>query len=113
MFADDTVLVFSAKDIKTLEKEINDTLDLYYKWLCYNRLSINATKTVYMIVSNKNKTKCDIRVHVNGNKLKEVTDYKYLGLNINNKLSWNNHIQKISDKISPDWCIEKVLSHVK
>lgn len=94
MFADDTVLVLSASNIKDLEKGINCDLELYHKWLCYNKLSINTTKTVYMTINNINKQKGDTSIFFDGVKLGEVTDYKYLGLNINNKLTWNNHIQK-------------------
>lgn len=54
-----------------------------------------------MTINNINKQKGDTSIFFDGVKLGEVTDYKYLGLNINNKLTWNNHIQKISEKISP------------
>lgn len=101
MFADDTVLVISSSNIKELEKVANDDLNLYYTWLCYNKLSVNVNKTVYMIIKQKNKQKSDINVFLNGEKLKEVQTYKYLGLNLTNDLNWNVHVNAIIKKIVP------------
>lgn len=100
-FADDTVLVFSDSNSKNLETLVNSNLRLYYSWLCNNKLSINVTKTVYMIISQKNKPKCVIDVYLNDVKLKEVSEYKYLGLILTNQLSWDAHIESIIKKIVP------------
>ena len=101
MFADDTVLVTSASDIGGLELTVNSDLKLYFEWLCYSRLSININKTVYMVIKQKNKKPCDINIYLDNTNLKEVSEYKYLGLTITNKLSWNNHVEKQILKISP------------
>lgn len=100
-FADDTVLVFSASDTKNLEKLVNDDLKLYYSWLCKNKLSININKSVYMTIKQKNKPKCEINVYLNNVKLIEVSEYKYLGLVLTNRLTWEPHIQNVMKKIAP------------
>ena len=48
-FADDTNLLFSHKNEKTLKRIVNKDLKNLYEWLCANRLSLNVAKTEFMI----------------------------------------------------------------
>ena len=48
-FADDTNLLFSSKNSDLLHKVINEELKILYDWLCANRLSLNASKTEFII----------------------------------------------------------------
>ena len=48
-FADDTNLLFSNKNPKVMEKILNQVLKYVFEWLCANRLSINVTKTEFII----------------------------------------------------------------
>ena len=48
-FADDTNLLYSHKNPKTLKKAMNRDLKSLYEWLCANRLSLNVGKTEFMI----------------------------------------------------------------
>lgn len=101
MFADDTVLVLSAEDARDLEVTMNMDLDLYYRWLCHNKLSLNVDKTVCMLIKQKNKPSHSINIVINKMKLKEVTNYKYLGLTITNSLTWSEHTESVIKKIVP------------
>ena len=67
MFADDTNLFYSNKDINTLFKIANEELNEINEWLRANKVSINAGKTKYILFhkqhdSKKNPTKI---THVN------------------------------------------------
>ena len=48
-FADDTNLLFSNKNPKLMAKMLNHELKSVFEWLCANRLSINVTKTEFII----------------------------------------------------------------
>ena len=48
-FADDTNILFSHKNKKLIAKILNKELKSIFEWLCANRLSINATKTEFII----------------------------------------------------------------
>ena len=50
-FADDTNLFYSCKSLKVLRKWLNKDLVLLYDWLCANRLSRNAGKTEFIVIS--------------------------------------------------------------
>lgn len=111
MFADDTVLVYSAENEDELEQAINRDLDLYSQWLCYNKLTINIKKTVYMIIKQQGKRSCNPTVRLNNQVLTQVTEYNYLGLIISNNLTWNSHINKVINKVAPIIGVLKRCSH--
>ena len=48
-FADDTNLLFSNKSPKWMAKILNQELKSVFEWLCANRLSINLSKTEFII----------------------------------------------------------------
>ena len=53
LFADDTNLFSSGKDLKVIENRANDELSNISEWLKVNKLSLNINKTHYMIFSQK------------------------------------------------------------
>ena len=55
LFADDTNLYFENTSLKTLEKIVNRELKKLYNWLSINRLSLNVSKTNYVIFHPFNK----------------------------------------------------------
>ena len=48
-FSDDTNLLYSHKDPKMLRKLMNDDLKLLFSWFYANRLSLNVSKTEFII----------------------------------------------------------------
>ena len=54
-FADDTNLLFSNKSQKLMAKILNQELKSVFEWLCANRLSINVTKTEFIIFKPSKK----------------------------------------------------------
>ena len=86
----------------SLSQVVNNALKEIQKWLELNRLSLNVKKTKYMIFYNHQR---DIINHIpklelNGELLVRVEDFDFLGLTIDQHMTWNAHIQKISNKIS-------------
>ena len=49
LFADDSNLFSSHKNLQTLESIINNELCNIHEWLCANRLSLNTYKTNYIL----------------------------------------------------------------
>ena len=50
MFADDTTLTASGKSIQQIESKINCDLINIKEWLLANKLSLNLTKTEYLLI---------------------------------------------------------------
>ena len=55
LFADDTNIYFEADDLLKIEKVVNKELKKLYLWLNANRLSLNVSKTNYIIFHPYNK----------------------------------------------------------
>ena len=100
-FADDTNLIYSCKSFKLLRKKVNKDLQLLHDWLCSNRLSLNAGKTEFIVFRpSRHKTWERLTLKLHHTKLFESSKIKYLGLILDNKLSWKFHIAELSKKLS-------------
>ena len=99
LFADDTNLFRSGSDLSVVCREISDELNKLYTWFNVNKLSLNVTKTNYMIFSNKNVA-TDSNILINGADIERVGCTKFLGVLIDSKLTWKEHINKLKGKLS-------------
>ena len=100
-FADDTNLLYINKSVKRINKHINHDLSLIVQWLRANKISLNADKTELVIFSPKRKqiTK-HLNFRISGQKIEISTRVKYLGIQIDQHLNWNEHIKNIIPKLS-------------
>ena len=108
LYADDTSLnsilkTFSSNDQVETATNINKELMLIYDWLLANKLSLNIKKTKYMIFRYPQRPANsipDLSLYINNHMLDRVDTFDFLGLTISETLSWKNHVDKISIKIS-------------
>ena len=78
---------------------INSELKCLDRWLKLNKISINADKTKYMLFSyNKNVNFSD--TSVGNNTIKDTSVTKFLGIHLNKKLNFLNHITEMSMKVA-------------
>ena len=84
------------------DKLINLDLDNTYNWLLANKLSINKEKTKCMIFATEyNLGQCpDLTVKINESKIKQVDGKDYLGLTLDEKLTWDKQVHEMCKKIS-------------
>lgn len=102
LYADDTAIFYSDKNINTIFNKMQSDLVLINEYIRLNKLTVNAKKSNYMIMSSRQKnTRHSNELKINGDSLNQVTVVKYLGLYIDQHLSWSNHIQCLTKKISP------------
>lgn len=103
LFADDTILFSENCDINDLILTINKDLDKIYKWLCHNSLSVNVKKTKLMILKPK-QTVLDTYNHngiiIANEQVEQVNEYKYLGVVIDETLSFSSHANYITKKVA-------------
>ena len=69
-------------------------------WLNINKLSLNIDKTKYIIFSIKTKVKDTPDVTIGANVVERVKSIKFLGVIIDENVSWTEHIYYIKNKIS-------------
>ena len=112
-FADDTCITYSAMKIKSLETVLNNDLKIVSDWLKANRLSLNAKKSKLMIFKSKRKLipPDSFSIKINGFKLVPTDNIKYLGLHLDQNLSFDYHIKQLGKKLSRSNGILSKLRH--
>ncbi len=113
LFADDTNLFFCDKSLSELESIMNQELQHLSTWFQANKLSLNTSKTNYILFRNKGKViPNNLAIKINGVKINHVCNTKFLGLHIDETLTWTNHITYISSKISKNIGVIRRLSYI-
>ena len=99
LFADDGALLFENICRKTYLSMKIEILTII-KWLNVNKLSLSIEKTNFVVFDNLNCID-EITLDLNGENLsiKECKTIKYLGLMVDNKLTFNDHIEHIKKKV--------------
>lgn len=110
LFADDACLIYKNKNIFQLEQNVNSELIKVNDWLKVNKLSVNYSKTKYIMFTNKKINK-DITLMIDNYKLDRVSEIKYLGVVLDESLKWKSHIDLIKTKISRGSYILAKLRH--
>ena len=67
----------SSKETYTLEYNVNAKIAKMQVWLKANKLSINISKTIYMILSPKFKSNYKFKIELLGDLLEQVDSHKY------------------------------------
>jgi hypothetical protein len=99
IFADDTNVFYSANNVNGCINIINAEMMKLVTWIRCNKLSLNVDKTQYIVFSKKKS--CDSTpVSIDGKIINRVDSFKFLGVIIDDKLSWRQHISYIRGKIS-------------
>lgn len=100
LYADDTTLLIEGnKDINKFENDINDALRSVIKWLKYNDLRINISKTKIIQFQTYNSRPDRLIITYDNNDLEIVDSATFLGLIIDKHCSWKEHIAKLCTKI--------------
>ena len=99
-FADDTTVYMSGDNLTVLCEEVCEELNKIDDWLKANRLSLNIDKTNFMIVTHKKYDLTDCIIKIRDTPIKHVKSTKFLGMTIDDKFSYNDHITILSKQLS-------------
>ena len=67
------------------------------RWLKNNQLSVNVEKTKFLLFTKSKKT---LDVFIKGFKIEQTKSIKYLGILIDDKLKWHEHIDFVANNLS-------------
>ena len=99
LFADDSNVFLSHPDPDTLVNIFNTELDKLLQWIRANKLSINLQKTKCMLFSNSVEN-LPRNIILENTVIEVVPTINFLGLTIDNRLSWKPHVDNICRIIS-------------
>ena len=107
LFADDTSFLFSGRNLQELVELVNTELEKAFCWFKANKLSLNVSKTKYMIFRNPKMLLDDnLSIKIGNEEVERIgqdcptKSFKFVGIMIDEFLSWNYHINHVANKIS-------------
>ena len=101
MYADDTNIFLSGKNINQMTTDLNEDLQSLSKYLKSNRLSLNLNKTHSILFTlNHNLRDTVLSLRIDGTIIDTVQCTNFLGVKIDHKLNFGEHISHICNKVS-------------
>ena len=101
LFADDTNIFFSHKDFNLLPEILNSEMLKLTQWCRANKLSINFKKSNFMVFRPRQRRQTlDISIQIDNNVIERVKETVFLGVILDEHLSWKPHILSVSRKTS-------------
>ena len=101
LFADDTNIYYESKNLKEIEKTVNEELKKLSLWLNINRLALNVSKTNFVIFRSCQKIlDHNVTLVMNRKALQQKDHVKYLGVLLDQHLKWKYQINNVALKIS-------------
>ena len=111
LYADDTTLLNSLCSFtfpsgnnihsQNASHNINVELNKVYDWLAANKLSLNISKTKFMIFHfPQRKLDFDLTLKIDNTPISKTEEFDFLGLRIQENLKWDAHVSKIGNKLA-------------
>ena len=107
LYADDMNLLYSHKKLKNTVELLNKEFALLNDWFDANKLTVNVSKTKYIMFGTKQKLRSTMTDGVEsqlfltpGQAFNRASSTRFLGLELDSNLKWNQQIDYISRKIA-------------
>ena len=98
LFADDTNFFYPASNINDVTNVVNNELKQLGLWFRANKLSLNVQKNYFIMFTNKKQPRTDVHIVLNGTNIEQVKHTKFLGVTIDENLTWREHIKCLKQK---------------
>ena len=95
-FADDTSILLPDSNLTNFNKNIHIVFATLNKWFRANQLYLNFNKTNYVHFTTKRNMSVNLKIGFNNNLITNSSYTKFLGVTMDNTLSWNNHIDLLN-----------------
>jgi hypothetical protein len=93
LFADDTSILLTSPNNTQMQSDFNIIFEQLIKWFKSNFLFLNFDKTYFIQFTNKSTCSSVIQITYKDKQITIINETKFLGLFINNNLSWKTHIE--------------------
>jgi len=97
LFADDSCLFTSGRNLSSIDHKMQDSLNKLVQWCDLNGFKISMNKTVAVLFTRR-RDRIDNILKINGESVKVENKAKFLCIIFDSKLSWNDHVIYIVDK---------------
>ena len=102
LYAENTALYYASNNIDNLMRTLSSEMNIVGEWLRVNKFSLNVSKTKFVMfgIPAKLCTLPDISLSLYRESIERVNAMKYLGVMLDSGLSFDDHIEYLSDKAS-------------
>ncbi len=100
LYANDAVLTYAYDSMEELQSAMQKDMIVLQKWLSRNVLTMNTVKTKYTTFGIA-RHQPDIDCLFDGKKIERVREFEYLGLVLDENLSFSKHTDHIKKQIRP------------
>ena len=97
-FADNLVILAEGNDLEVIQDRIQKSINTINKWCKNNGLNISSLKTKVIMFTWRRKWELPSSLHLDCKPLKLDKATKFLGVHLDSKLNFNEHIKHIAKK---------------
>jgi len=112
LFTDDTSVIISNENFIDFTTSANQVLAGMIEWFSANKLVLNVKKTNIKKSVTINQPYCALTVSYRDKCIEEAVNLKFLGIKIDNHLTWRNHIDQINPKLSVACYMVRQMYHI-
>jgi hypothetical protein len=109
MFAYDTSLFINSLHNSQLQSGLNTAICIKNKWFQDNLITLNLNRTYFIQSIIKNIGNPDIQIKAENKQIEPVKEMKFLGLIIDDKLSWKGHIDYMIPELSSAYYVMRTV----
>ena len=98
MYADNTSITYASNDVEEIERCVNIDLDRIRIWLAANKLTLNATKTEFLLIGSRQRLSTLERnpiIEINKFPIKHVATSKSLGVHIDGSVILTKSLRRL------------------
>ena len=107
LFADDTTLYKTQRNLNYLKWCIQDDMQILSDWFKANKLTLNLEKTISLLFQQSGSCK-ELEITIDTVTIRTSKETKFLGMWLDHHLTWSIHIQKLITKLK---CNINLLKH--
>ena len=102
LFPDDTTIHSSHSNLNNLLLSLQESINNLLQWTELNHMSLNSYKTKYMTITRQKRQNISsgMPLYTGNEKSVEVATHKVLGITIDNNVSWTNHVNELTKRVS-------------
>jgi hypothetical protein len=98
LYADDLVLWCSSVSVLQIQEMLQNDINQLREWCHFSCMKINVLKS--MLLSPPRKYNAILNLNVGNESIMQVSEFIYLGVILDEKLSWNEQFESVSSKMT-------------
>jgi hypothetical protein len=112
LYADDSSIIATSPNFETFETNVDKIFGDINNWFKTNQLVLNYNKTYFLPFNTKNIRDYDLKLNYQSNYVKRSSNTKFLGLIIDDCLSWKAHIDQMTSKFNTSYFVIRTIQAI-